>query len=79
MATKNTEPKEGYVKLTLPRARVNEDPNLYVAINGYTYLIPKGKTSEVPAFVADEVHRSQEAMERFYATSDELLERAKQQ
>ena len=52
-----TKPKR--VKIFVPRAASNrEDPNLFVGINGVNYLIPKGKTSEVPDFVAEEIKRA---------------------
>ena len=56
------EPKLKRVKIFVPRAASNrEDPNLFVGINGVNYLIPKGKTSEVPDFVAEEIRRADAA------------------
>lgn len=56
------EPKPKRVKIFVPRAASNrEDPNLFVGINGVNYLIPKGKTSEVPDFVAEEIRRADAA------------------
>lgn len=56
-APQETKPKR--VKIFVPRAASNrEDPNLFVGINGVNYLIPKGKTSEVPDFVAEEIKRA---------------------
>lgn len=65
------------VKVTIPRAKGHEDPNLFVCINGMAYLIPKGKTSEVPPEVAYEIERARGAEEFFYEAADEL--KAKQQ
>lgn len=45
----------------IPRAAENEDPNLFVAINGVNYILPKGKDSMVPKFVAEEIRRSRKA------------------
>lgn len=71
MAT--TEKKEtGKVKITLPRAKKGEDPNLFVGINGVNYLVPKGKTSEVPPEVAAEIERAQSAEAYMYDKADEL-------
>ena len=42
-AIENTE--DNRVAVTLPRARGNEEPNLFVSINGTAYLIPKGETT----------------------------------
>ncbi len=49
------------VKITLPKARGNEPKELFVGINGVSYLIPKGKPVEVPDFVAEEIRRAQAA------------------
>lgn len=45
-------------KIFIPRGSDNEEPNLFVAINGVNYLLPKGKESTVPKAVADEIRRS---------------------
>lgn len=56
------EPKPKREKIFVPRAASNrEDPNLFVGINGVNYLIPKGKSSEVPDFVAEEIRRANAA------------------
>lgn len=73
MASKK-EIAEGFVELSVPRGRKNEDPNLFVCINGKAWLIPKGKTSVVPDFVAAEVYRSREAEDHYFEISDGLLE-----
>ena len=49
------------VKITLPKARGAEPKELFVGINGVSYLIPKGKPVEVPDYVAEEVKRAQAA------------------
>lgn len=59
-------------KVLVPRRSLKEEQTLFVAINGVSYLIPKGKEVEVPSFVAEEIRRSQEAEEAFYTTVDEL-------
>lgn len=59
-------------KVLVPRRSLKEEPNLFVAINGVSYLIPKGKEVEVPCFVAEEIRRSQAAEEAYFATVDEL-------
>ena len=68
MATKN----DTRVKVTLPRARKGEDPNLFVGINGVNYIVPKGQTSEVLPEVAYEIERSQAAEAYMYDESDAL-------
>lgn len=49
------------VKVTLPRAKSNEPKELWVAVNGVEYLIPKGKQVEIPDFVAEEIKRADAA------------------
>lgn len=46
------------VLIEVPPAKWNEDPNLFIGINGVNYLIPKGKRVAVPPAVAAEYHRS---------------------
>ena len=76
MATnKNT---EGYVDLFVERGYTNDEPNLFISINGKNYLLPKGKTSKVPKVVKDEYDRAMKAQAAFYEKSEELLEKAKQ-
>lgn len=75
MATTN---KEGYVDLFIPRGYANDDPNLFISINGKNYLLPRGKTSKVPPCVKEEYERSQRAQEALDAKSDALIEKTKQ-
>ena len=60
------------VEVFVPRGSDREDPNLFVGINGVNYLIPKGKKSEVPKEVAEELERSNMATQQFYDTTDNL-------
>ena len=54
-------PEEERVDLFVPRGSASDDHNLFIGINGVNYLLPRGKTSRVPKFVAAEYYRSQEA------------------
>lgn len=75
MATKN----DGqYVEIFIPKGGENDDPNHFVGVNGVNYILPKGKTSKVPAHVAEEIKRSHAAEEIKDAHIDELLEKAKE-
>ena len=65
------------VKITVPRGYANDEPNLLIAVNGVNYLLPRGKTSEVPNFIADEFYRSQRAQEALDKRVDEMLEASK--
>lgn len=72
MANNNTSVKEGYEKIFISRGKSREDPNLFVSINGKNYLLPRGKESIVPSFVADEIRRANEAENNFFELSDKL-------
>lgn len=65
---------EERVEVHIPRGPANDDPNLFVSINGVNYILPRGKTSKVPKFVADEIHRAERAAERQNEKRDALLE-----
>jgi hypothetical protein len=65
--------KEKRVKITVPRGYANDEPNLIIAVNGVNYVLPKGKTSEVPDFIAEEFYRSQKAQEALDNRVDKML------
>lgn len=67
---------EKRVEVSVPRGAEREDPNLFVGINGMSYLLPKGKKSSVPEEVALEIARSERARDALDATMDSL-QRAK--
>lgn len=78
MATNVKEIKEEKrVDLHVPRGNSNDDPNLFISVNGVNYLLPKGKTSSVPEHVYDEYMRCVRAQERVDATKDRLFEESK--
>lgn len=52
------------VKVFVPRGASNEEPNVFISVNGVNYLLPKGKESEVPAHIAEEYYRCQAAQAR---------------
>lgn len=60
----------------IPKGNAQDEPNLFVSVNGKNYLLPKGKTSKVPPDVAYEIKRSQRAQERYDETVDKLKEQA---
>lgn len=65
------------VNVTLPRAKGSEAKELYVAINGVEYLIPKGKPVEVPDFVNYEIQRAEAAAAFQDEERDRMLEAGK--
>ena len=60
------------VEIAVPRGAEREDPNLFVGINGMSYLLPKGKRSSVPPEVAWEIERSERARDTLDETMDQL-------
>lgn len=77
MAEAKVKAVEDRVDVYIPRGNANEEPNFFISVNGVNYLLPKGKTSKVPAHVKDEFERSQRAQERLDATIDKMLEASK--
>ena len=65
--------EEKRVEVFIPKGYVNEEPNLLVGVNGMNYLLPRGKTSLVPACVARELERSQKAQAELDRKMDEML------
>lgn len=65
-------------EIFIPRAGAKEDPNLFVSVNGKNFLIPKGKKSKVPRYIADEIRRSERARDAFEAFVDEATAAARQ-
>lgn len=61
------------VALAVPRGSANDEPNLFISVNGKNYLLPKGKTSMVPPEVAAEYERSVRAQEKLDARIDAML------
>ena len=57
----------------IPRGASNDEPNLFVAVNGVSYLLPKGKTSNVPAHIAQEIRRSIQAQHVREENIDKML------
>lgn len=64
---------EDGVEVFVPPAGDREDNNLFVAVNGKNYLIPKGRVVTMPVEVATEYLRSLRAAAKFSDTKDELL------
>ena len=69
--------KDERVDIFVPKGYANDEPNLMIAVNGVNYLLPKGKSSKVPAYIAEEFYRSQKAQETRDSNSEKLLEASK--
>lgn len=65
------------VEIMVPRESGNNEPNLFVGVNGVNYILPRGKKSLVPPAVAAEFERSKAAQDRMYEEQDALLQQAK--
>lgn len=59
MATETTVNKPKKVKITLPISRTEKE-DVYVAVNGKSYLIKRGVEVEVPDYVAEVLKHSEE-------------------
>lgn len=67
---------EERVEIFVPRGNSNEDPNLFISVNGVNYLLPRGKKSMVPPHVAYEYERAQKAVAALYEKQDEMMKQA---
>lgn len=72
------EPKNDRVEIFIPRAANNDDPNLFVSVNGQNFLLPRGKKSKVPKHVAQEIQRSWAAEDTQNDNIAEMLAAAQQ-
>lgn len=85
MATTNTTApvvettkKDNRVEVYIPKGAANDDPNLFVGVNGVNYILPRGKKSMVPSHVKAEIDRSFSAQNAMDERVDELLQKANQ-
>ena len=71
VATNNRE------EITVPKGYANDEPNDVIGINGVNYVLPRGKKSMVPDFVAAEFYRSQRAQDKLDETVEQMLDASK--
>lgn len=76
MATTNDTKTAEKVEVFIPKGYANDEPNLFVSVNGVGYLLPKGKTSTVPKAIAEEIARSNKAQQKMDENIDKMLEAA---
>ena len=69
--------KDNRVEVFVPKGYANDEPNLFIGVNGVNYLLPRGKKSLVPDFVAEEFYRSQAAQESLDQNMEQMLEASK--
>lgn len=60
------------VEIFVERDGTDGDPNLVVGVNGKNWVMPRGETSMVPRFVAEEYERSRKARYKADKTINQL-------
>ena len=68
---KVTAAKEKLVKIRIPRDR-NRDDDVFVCVNGRTWLIKRGIEVEVPECVAEVIRNAEAVEEQAYAFADSV-------
>ena len=56
-----------WVEVRAPRGA-----DTYISVNLHSFVLPAGKVSRVPKYIADEFYRSQEAIARFDEEAETL-------
>ena len=77
MANEKTTNKEERVDVFVPKGLANDDPNLYVSINGENFLLPRGQISKVPPHIKAAIERSYGAQAFQEKRSNALIEKTK--
>ena len=70
-------PKEERVEVFVPKGYANDDPNLYVSVNGENFLLPRGQMSLVPPHIKAAIERSYGAQAFQEKRSNALIEKTK--
>lgn len=70
MATNETK-TEKTVKIRIPLTRENTS-DVFVNVNGRTWLIKRGETVEVPEIVAEVLHHQEQAEAKAFAYENEV-------
>ena len=65
------------VEVFIPRDGTTDDTTFFVGVNGINYILPRGKKSLVPDYVAEEINRAFAAEEKKYEEQAALLELTK--
>lgn len=76
--TEATTKKDNRVEVYIPKGAANDDPNMFVGVNGVNYILPKGKKSMVPPHIKAEIDRSLAAQDTLDDRVDELRNKANQ-
>lgn len=67
----NEPEKEKLVKIRIPRERERQD-DVFVCINGRTWLIKRGVEVEVPECVAEAIRNAEEVAEQAYTFNESV-------
>ena len=67
------------VDIYVPRGAANDEPDMFISVNGVNYLLPKGQTHNVPKAVADEFYRSLAAQEELDKKMQAMIDEANRQ
>ena len=70
--TVTADPALEMVEVFIERDPSDENPNLVIGINGKNWVMPRGETSRVPKYVADEYKRAREAQYKADKTVNEM-------
>lgn len=70
---KASKPAENRVEVFVPKGYANDDPNFLISVNCVNYVLPRGKKSMVPDFVAEEYYRSQRAQAKLDENIEQML------
>ena len=74
---KASKPAEKRVEVFVPKGYANDEPNFLISVNCVNYVLPRGKKSMVPDFVAEEYYRSQRAQAKLDENIEQMLEASK--
>ena len=67
------------VDIYVQRETANDEPDMFISVNGVNYLLPKGQTHNVHKAVADEFYRSLAAQEELDKKMQAMIDEAKRQ
>jgi hypothetical protein len=71
MAEVNKTEKEKLVKIRIPRERERQD-DVFVCVNGRTWLIKRGVEVEVPECVAEVIRNAEDVAEQAFAFNESV-------
>ena len=73
VTTTATEKKEKMVKIRLPLVRGENNADVFVGVNGRTWLIKRGVEVEVPEICAIELRQQEEALMKAYTFNESVM------